>query len=338
MHFNSGVLAAAAAMLPGTFASSCVPSPNSKIPERFADTVLQAWGNSMIRFQREVPQYSPTTYRNTAFDQMMDGNGTINVCVRWGSNDTVTETTRQQIASQNTKLYNYSTQWLSGYDNFPFKEAKINYIGWAARDRAQLQGSLDGLDVYTEYRDAAGNPDCNPACSVEDHLDGNFSDCPGGRDHRYHQFLFLNTGWGELNMGSAIGKGVDISFHGWETIGSKMGDWPLLLHEMVQAIHGFLDYLDLQGKAPPNGSDPEDVCDSLFLPPNHPDSFVVKPGNGGSLTPPRVTEMEGWMVRYWWSRISRLRGWQTDNATYPALPDCPSEDLEKRSSHHMCSL
>lgn len=166
----------------------------------------------------------------TAFGML----STINVCVRWGSNKTLTETTRQQIESQHTKLYNYWFRWLSGHDNFPFEEVKINYIGWAVRDRVQLQGSLDGLNVYTGYTDERGDLDCNPACSVEKHLDGDFSDCPGGRDHRYHQFLFLNPAWGEYNMGAAMGYGIEVSFHGWETVGSKMGDWPLLLHEMVK--------------------------------------------------------------------------------------------------------
>lgn len=34
-------------------------------------------------------------------------------------------------------------------------------------------------------------------------------------------------------MGAAIGSGIDISMYGWETVGSKMGYWPLLVHEMV---------------------------------------------------------------------------------------------------------
>ncbi|OBR13394.1 Cellulose-binding family ii [Colletotrichum higginsianum IMI 349063] len=340
MRFSSRVLAATAVMVPGIFASSCIPSSNSSVPANYTDTVVQAWGNSMVRFQREMAQYSPAVYKNTAMDQIIDAFGilsTINVCVRWGSNKTLTETTRQQIASQHTKLYNYWFRWLSGHDNFPFEEVKINYIGWAVRDRVQLQGSLDGLDVYTGYTDEQGDLDCNPACSVEKHLDGDFSDCPGGRDHRYHQFLFLNPAWGEYNMGAAMGYGIDVSFHGWETVGSKMGDWPLLLHEMGHTL-GFLDYLDLEGNAVPEGNDPKDVCDVLFLPPNHPESFVMKPGNGGLLTPPRVTEMEGWMLRHWWSRVSRLRGWQSDNKTFPTLPNCPSEDLGKRSSFHTCSF
>ncbi|GJC95933.1 cellulose-binding family ii [Colletotrichum higginsianum] len=195
-----------------------------------------------------MAQYSPAVYKNTAMDQIIDAFGmlsTINVCVRWGSNKTLTETTRQQIASQHTKLYNYWFRWLSGHDNFPFEEVKINYIGWAVRDRVQLQGSLDGLDVYTGYTDEQGDLDCNPACSVEKHLDGDFSDCPGGRDHRYHQFLFLNPAWGEYNMGAAMGYGID---------GHTLG---------------FLDYLDLEGNAVPEGNDPR-MCVTSFSSPEPP--------------------------------------------------------------------
>ena len=34
-------------------------------------------------------------------------------------------------------------------------------------------------------------------------------------------------------MGGAAGEGVDISLWGCENVGRKMGDWSILLHEMV---------------------------------------------------------------------------------------------------------
>lgn len=65
----------------------------------------------------------------------------------------------------------------------------------------------------------------------------------------------------------------------------------------------------------------------------------MKPGDGGAHVS-TITEMEGWMIRYWWTRVSRLRGWQSDNTIYPPLPDCPDEDseIEKRSSHQRCQV
>lgn len=39
-----------------------------------------------------------------------------------------------------------------------------------------------------------------------------------------------------------------------------------------------------------------------------------------------ITDMEGWMIRYWWSRFSRIRGWQQDDTNYPAPPNCTSDE------------
>lgn len=145
----------------------------------------------------------------------------------------MTETNRQQIESQYRKIYQYWFEWLPGYDSFPFDKVDINFVGWAVADRNLLQGSTDGLDIYTESKDEYGFLDCNPGCSVDKHLDGDFSDCPGGPKHRYHHFLWFDNTWGDRDMGAAIGYGIDISLWGWENVGSKMGDWPILVHEMV---------------------------------------------------------------------------------------------------------
>ncbi|KAJ2998005.1 hypothetical protein NUW58_g455 [Xylaria curta] len=291
-------------------------SPDAPIPEQWKQTLPQAWDNTVIRSLRESPTRNLTGYAWT-LDQVMDGKGTINVCMRWDSNETVTETMREQILAEYTKIYGYWFQWLSGYDNFPFSQVNFNVVGWAVRDQNILQGSLSSFDTYTNFSDESGFPTCNPACAYHNNLDGDYSECPGGPEQRYHQFFFLDQGfWGDHNMGAASGDGIDVSLYGWKTVGSKMDDWPILVHEMGHTF-GFLDYLD-------DGTTNPSVCDNVWIPPNSPSEFVMKPSDYGAHVP-KVTEFEGWLLRYFWSRFSRLRGWQNTNTTYPPPPECPSD-------------
>ncbi|KAH8892243.1 hypothetical protein GQ53DRAFT_746178 [Thozetella sp. PMI_491] len=304
-----------ATIVPFIQLTTCQPDPpNASIPEEWEQSVAEAWDNTVIRSLRENPTHNLTGYKDWAMDQVMDGNGTINVCMRWGANETVTDALRQQILTEYTKIYEHWFQWLLGYDNFPFSQVNFKVVGWAVTDRSILEGPMEGLNVYTNFTDERGHPTCDPRCSRIGRLDDNYSGCSGGRDGRYHQFFFLDQSFGDVDMGAASGEGIDISLYGWKTVGSKMGDWSMLVHEMGHTF-GLLDYLD-------DGLRNHTICENTWLPPNASAELVMKPGDNGAHVP-RVTEFEGWLLRYFWSRFSSLRGWQKSKTTYPPPPDCP---------------
>jgi hypothetical protein len=48
----------------------------------------------------------------------------------------------------------------------------------------------------------------------------------------------------------------------------------------------------------------------------------MTPGSGGLDMAQELSDMEGWMLRHLWSRVSRLRGWQSDNLSWPAPLKC----------------
>ena len=79
--------------------------------------------------------------------------------MRWGSNQTVTEATHEQIFAEYTKIYGQWWEWLTGYENFPYSQVSFDVVGWAVRDRSLLQGSTDGFDVYTNTTDMNDFPD-----------------------------------------------------------------------------------------------------------------------------------------------------------------------------------
>jgi hypothetical protein len=159
---------------------------------------------------------------------------TINVCMRWGPNATLTEDERSHIVAVYEENYRKWLGLLPGYDNFPYDDITFNVTAWAVHNESFLEGSTDGFDVYTEYADDDGMPTCNPGCSRELHPDGDYSQCDGGADNRFHQFFLLDpVAYGNYSMASASGLGFFVSYWGWENVGSKEPDWPLLLHETV---------------------------------------------------------------------------------------------------------
>ncbi|KAG6358138.1 hypothetical protein INS49_014022 [Diaporthe citri] len=161
-------------------------------------------------------------------------------------------------------------------------------------------------------------PTYNPGCSRHEHPDGDYSGCDEGASNRFHQFSLLDPiGFGNMTMASATGFGFFVGYDGWKNVGSKVPDWPLLLHETGHTF-GFPDYLD-------DGSRNHTVCSNLWLPPNAPAEFVMKPGDYGAHVH-HITEIESWMIRYWWSRFSRTRGWQHDDTTYGPPPNCASDE------------
>lgn len=155
--------------------------------------------------------------------------------MRWGANSTLTRETRQQMETMYRKQYERWFRWLSGWDNYPFEKFSLKVTGWAVSDSSLFEGADDGIKVYSGLSDQAGDPICNPGCSRTLQLDGDYSHCSEGYNGRYHQFFLIDPSWGNYNMDAASGPGVDISLFGWQTVGSKLGDWSILIHELVSS-------------------------------------------------------------------------------------------------------
>ncbi|KAH7353388.1 hypothetical protein B0T11DRAFT_300536 [Plectosphaerella cucumerina] len=311
IHHHLFALANAAVVV---MATSCTGS-NTTFPEQWRTSLPQVWDHMMARSDYEVGLNISAT-NNWALDQIMDGQGTINLCLRWGSTSSLTQENREQLESVYEQSIQQWLRWLPSWDGFPYEDVNVNVAAWAVNDTAQIEGPTDGFDVHTGFHDTDGLPTCNPGCSRELHQDGDYSGCPGGPDRRFHQYLVLSPLWGDYNMGAAASFGVDLSLFGWETIGSQGKPWPMPVHEFGHTF-GFPDFLT-DNTRPTNRT----ICNILWLPENAPKKFVMMPGSGGFDMAPELTDMEGWMLRHLWSRVSRLRGWQSDDMIWPAPLKC----------------
>ncbi|CEI66056.1 hypothetical protein FVEN_g4533 [Fusarium venenatum] len=297
-----------------------VDSPNDPMPKKWEKSLPMAWDNTEIMLNAMFPDGPGfTKYHNWALDQIIDGNGTVNVCMRWNSDKVLDEETRNDIHTQLVQQYEQWLEWLPGWDNFPFKEVKHNVIAWAVANESQLVGNRDDFHVYTEFKDDNGVPTCDPGCSRHLNSDGDFSKCGRGKENRFQQYFLVDKSWGEHNMGAAGGEGITISEYGWDTVGSQLGNWSILVHEVGHTF-GLRDYVN-------DHSNETSLCSILWLPPNLDEQMVMEPTDQGAhLT--KITRFEGWFVRYLWSRFSRLRGWQNDGTTYPPTPECPPGSFE----------
>ncbi|KAK7219924.1 hypothetical protein V2G26_007927 [Clonostachys chloroleuca] len=248
-------------------------------PSDIASPLQEVWDHCINTYSNGL--YS---FKNYGWDQLMATDGKINMCVRWESSASVTEAQRTQIATAINTQYQQWFEWLYGYDNFPFSKVEVNVVGWAVSDASKLEGSTDGIEVYTD-KDAEGIPQCAEGCGRFFNQDGDYSGCAAGADKHYDQSLWLTegmSGGAGGDWGQRIGSDYMIN-----ALGS--GSVHILLHEMGHTF-GLDDFYDWT----PTGVS----------------SFVMLAGSATT-----ITDFDGWMLRNWWYELSRNRGWQSGSGS-----------------------
>lgn len=221
-------------------------------------------------------------FKNYLFDQVMAAKGSINYCVRWESTATVTAALRDQIQTalqgQFQKWVDQLTENGAGWNGWPYKQIPVKVVGWAVRDRNQLQWSDSSVDIYVNDINE-GAPQCSPPCGRFFHQDGNYSGCPGGASHHYDMSLWLTQGMGLGGAGGDWGQRIDKDYF-VNALGAA--DIHILLHEMGHSW-GLNDFYDFD--------------------PLPSEGFVMK---AGSAT--QITAFDKWMLRDFWRHLKNRYG------------------------------
>lgn len=241
-----------------------------------------------------------TERRNTIFDQIVAGKGTINYVVRWQSYKHLSLEQRQQMEKLVSDCINGWTDWLVGYENWPYDHVDVKIVGWAVLDASVLDDLQPDEIVYdnliSDY-DSSGDtsngyetiPTLLPSAPSElsrfDHFADTSYAYPGGLDKRFDMYL-----WGTQGFPSIGGCGGD-----W---GQRLSDDAYLnmldgtgIHVLEHEIgHGFgmTDFYGGEGASdgfPPGGF------------PGGENSLMM----AGSAA--KITDFDGWMLRYIWSKI-----------------------------------
>ncbi|WP_298481822.1 dockerin type I repeat-containing protein [uncultured Ruminococcus sp.] len=246
-----------------------------------------------------------TERRNTIFDQIVAGKGTINYVVRWQSYKTVTLEQRQQFEQLVSDSINDWAKWLSGWDGWEYDNIEVNIVGWAVLDKSVLLDLQpdevvydDLIEPYDSTYDTSNGvetiPDKLPSAPSElsrfDHFADSSYEYPGGLDARFDMYLWATQGFPSIG-----GCGGD-----W---GQRLSDDAYLnmldgtgLHVLEHEIgHGFgmTDFYGGEGEY--NGFPPGGF-------PGGENSLMMA---GSSM---KITDFDGWMLRYMWSKIKDEEG------------------------------
>ena len=84
-------------------------------PEEYRYAADWIWNNRIVSEQS-------TARRNTIFDQIVSGKGTINYVVRWQSYKTITYEQRKKFETLVSDSINAWAKWLVGYENWRSEE------------------------------------------------------------------------------------------------------------------------------------------------------------------------------------------------------------------------
>jgi hypothetical protein len=216
-------------------------------------------------------------FRNYGWDQVFANGGFINYCVRWDSPASVSTALRDQIHATLARQVKKWMDVMTGHNNWPYANVPVRVVGWAVRNRSQLQWTDTSVDIYVNnIRENA--PQCGEPCGRFFHQDGNYSGCPGGAARHYDQSLWLTAGMGGGaggDWGQRIGSEYYVNNLNSENV-------HILLHEIGHTF-GLDDFYDWT----PTGQ----CC------------FLMKAG-----TASQITAFDTWMFRDWWRHLKSRYG------------------------------
>jgi len=178
------------ALLAVTLAGTVVTAAPHAIIKRASSADTWSPPTSLVKplpqvWDHEIATYSNALgFKNYGYDQVIATNGSLNFCVRWESNATVTSQDRADIEAAVKRSMKKWIDWLVGFDNFPFTEVKVQVVGWAVYAPSLLKGDTSGIQVYTD-KDAAGVPQCSEECGRVFHQDSNYAACKAGAARHY---------------------------------------------------------------------------------------------------------------------------------------------------------
>ncbi|BCB77341.1 hypothetical protein GCM10022251_64680 [Phytohabitans flavus] len=217
-------------------------------------------------------------FRNYGWDQLLANRGYINYCVRWDSTATVTAQLRDEIHAALARQYKKWMDVMVGHNNWPYTNVPVRVVGWAVRDRAQLQWTDSSVDIYVNnIRENA--PQCSEPCGRFFNQSGTYPNCPGGAARHYDHSLWLTDGFGGGaggDWGQRMGREYFVNARNADSI-------TIFLHELGHT-YGLDDFYDWT----PTGQ----CC------------FIMKAGSSGT-----ITEFDRWMFRDWWRHLKSRYGY-----------------------------
>jgi hypothetical protein len=222
-------------------------------------------------------------------DALVKGQGTLDLCVRWGATTTFTTAARDQIAASMRAWLEGWLTYLEGDACYPFTQGvTVRIAGIAVKpgQESLLAWTERTIPVYIETDPSSnppGEPRCPDACSFSAHPDHVFPDCPGGGASHFDYAVWLDDA---LPGGAAVGSGWGLRMTAGAFTSALGSASNAQIQQRMGYGFGMQPYYDWTGSVPAGGS-------------------VVA---GTSMTGP-PTAADGWLLRRAWKEQKALRGW-----------------------------
>lgn len=268
----------------GTLGECVMNSP----PGQYVETIENTWDEMTGQISgngARPPNASILNFDNSIMDQIFESDGTLNYCVRWESNATLSATNRDKLEEALERNINQWIDQLEGQNCFPYDHIPVKVVGWAAMNRSQFDWGDDdhpGL-MYIGDDSFESAPQCAQTCGRFFHKQPGYQypGCEGGRDNHYDMSLWLTAGM-QGGAGGDWGQRIGQEYF----IGAiDQGTIHILSHEMGHGF-GFPDYYNW-GAWFPGVSPPHTIM------------------NAGAST--QITEWDTWMMRRLWSELKADR-------------------------------
>jgi uncharacterized repeat protein (TIGR02543 family) len=261
------------------------------------------------RYPREsyMPLNVPWDWYNTIFDQIWDGNGSLNYGVRWETAKSITLEERRQIASMLHEAVNEWMRPIIGMEGWPFQEISVKVSGWAVSDGAKIldRQPNEAVWVNNTYDNpgpaSADHPRnliasapvamtrVNNLASIKRNMDYQYGGDPYARVDLYlwcteYDFGAAGHGswWGQRLPSTAV---ISAAKSG----GAGSG---VLLHEIGHGF-GLYDFYGAVGVDKPPAASDGSVFGQGDL-----RSFMWQGTNAKA-----INEYDTWQIRYWWDWI-----------------------------------
>jgi len=262
------------------------------------------------RYPREsyMPLAVPSWgWYNTIFDQIWDGDGSLNYGVRWESAKSITFEERKQIASMLHEAVNSWTRMIIGMEGWPFQEISVKVSGWAVSDGAKILDKQPNEVVWVNntYDDpgpaSADHPRnliasapkamtrVNNLTSIKSDMNYKYGGDPYARVDLYlwcteYDFGAAGHGswWGQRLPSAEVIKAA-------KNGGAGSG---VMLHEIGHGF-GLYDFYGAVGVDKPPVTSDGGVFGEGAL------KGVMWNGTGSKI----VNEYDTWQIRYWWDWV-----------------------------------
>lgn len=259
------------------------------MPSEYTYAMDWIWENRIVR-------EGSTTRHNLIFDQIIAGEGTLHYVVRWQSSKTVTLQQRKDMEGMIQRNIRSWTDYLSGYENWPYEQVDVKIVAWAVADKNVLLDLQPDEVVYTDtsydslHDENNAIPSALPNAPAElsrfEHFTNKNYVYPGTR---FDMYIWATEGFGFGGAGGDWGHRMSDDYY----LNSIYPDLAMILQHEIGHGFGLTDFYGGEGAYdgfPPGGF----------------------PGGGTSImmagSSQVITDFDSWMLRYTWSKIKDESG------------------------------